>query len=180
MPLKSLPGLYKLVCCSQWKIEFLGSFTLMLHGYSNFCVHTYMYLFLIFPEFWQNWNTQMLWHIMNLSLMRMKNICVLFRYLFTIQLYQFYVHVQHTCRTTLFLFLRFVPIRNTENCVYIYSLLGSSIIVNIYTFNMDDIIIPRRGSSHILIASSSRYYTRIISLLDEESNHTETGMCEYG
>ena len=33
--------------------------------------------------------------------------------------------------------------------------------------------------AHILIASSSRYYTRIVSLLYEESNHTETGMCEY-
>ncbi len=44
----------------------------------------------------------------------------------------------------------------------------------------DKISVIGNWLSHILIASSSRYYTRIFSLLDEESNHTETGMCEYG
>ena len=33
--------------------------------------------------------------------------------------------------------------------------------------------------THILIASSSRYYGRIFSLLDEEINQAETGMCEF-
>ncbi len=45
------------------------------------------------------------------------------------------------------------------------SLSGKSAVGQDYTI---------RGDPHILIASSSRYYTRIFSLLDEESNHTET------
>ena len=44
----------------------------------------------------------------------------------------------------------------------------------------DEIAICIWSVSPILIASSSRHYGRIFSLLDdEESNHAETGMCEY-
>ncbi len=62
-----------------------------------------------------------------------------------------------------------------------FSELGMSasvfLFVSFYTVN---ILGLSKLDPHILIASSSRYYTRIFSLLDEESNHTETGMCEYG